>query len=167
MIAVNSYTADVLEGKVGIDSWDDEELWEGRRRGKDGKFSAIKPKVVPAECHTELVRRKLSWAQHEFAENLTKAVGAICDIASDTSLPPGDRLKAATYITDRLLGKAPERVQVMQVEAPWQRALNLAIVGSLEQAVARNASQEPLVVEGEAIEDAEIIEDEVEGEEVF
>lgn len=163
MVAVNSHTADMLEGKVSIDAWDDEELWEGRRRGRDGKFSARRPSVVPAECHKELVRRKMSWATHEFAENLTKAVQAICDIASDITLPPGDRLKAATYIADRLLGKAPERMQVMQVEAPWQRALNLAIVGNLEQAMDRNGT----VVAGEAVEDAEIIEGEPEGEEIF
>lgn len=128
--------AAVLDGVDRVEDWDEEELWEGRRRGKDGSFRGVSPVLVPAEAHRELVRRKMAMANHTMAYNLLKAVDCLVEIASDKEADARDRIKASIYLMDRVLGKTPETVNVNNTGEvpPWQQALNMAIVGSLEQA---------------------------------
>lgn len=142
----------ILRGEEDVSLWSEEELIRGQKKGINGGWVGRKPSVVPKAVHDELVKRKLSKSYELLRDNLVSAVQVLVEIANDKEASHSDRLKAATLIMERVMGKPTENVNlaVQAIEAPWQKALNLAIVGSLEQAATRNAT------DGEIV-DAEIV----------
>jgi hypothetical protein len=128
-IQIGERNAAILAGDVDLAAWDDEELMRGQRRNKNGKFSGRPPKIVPKAVHDELVRRKMSKAHDLLRDNIVAATEVLVDVAKDTDVDPSVRLKAAGMILDRVLGKAPENVNIRaQLEPPWLEALRGGIV---------------------------------------
>lgn len=117
----------IMSGHDDLGLWDDEELMRGQRRDKHGSWGGRPPKVVPKAIHDELVRRKMSSAHELLRDNVVSAVEVLIEIAHDNSAEPGVRLKAASLILDRVLGKASERVQI-SVEPAWAVALRGAVI---------------------------------------
>lgn len=71
-------------------------------------------------------------------------------VVLDDAAPYGDRIKAAQLIMERVLGKAPERVQftVAAEDPPWLKALRVAtVVGEIGEPVRAG------VIDAEVIED--------------
>lgn len=126
-IRVGTGTTRLLTGQEDLSTWDDEELRRGQRRDRNGRFQGRQPRVVPKAVHDELVRRTLDQANKLFTENLVAAVEALCQIALDPGVEPKDRLRAVQMITDRSMGKSPEKVEV-SADQPWLVALQGAIV---------------------------------------
>lgn len=114
---VSRTTADVLDGLDDLSHWDDEEIRRGQRRNRNGGFSGRPPKLVPQRLHEERHRRTLSRAHRLFTENTEKAVQVLIDIAGDESAPHSDRVKAASLILDRVMGRAPQAIEV-EVQRP-------------------------------------------------
>jgi hypothetical protein len=122
----------VLVGEDDLSDWTDEELRRGcraiRRNGRyTGRFTNKKPDVVPKKMHDELVRRTMSKANALLNENLLKAVECLVEIITDPQSENKDRIKAAQLVMDRVMGKAPERIEVRS-DAPWLLALQGGIV---------------------------------------
>jgi hypothetical protein len=117
----------ILIGADDLSDWDSEELRHGQRRDKNGRFQGKAPKVVPKACYDELVKRTLSEAQQLFTDNIVVAVQALVDIVTSPMAEDKDKLRAIGMITDRAMGKAPERVEVTGT-AKWELALRAGIV---------------------------------------
>ena len=128
-------TQGILQGEEDLRLWSDEELLAGRKRSSRGGWEGARPKVVAGAIFEELKRRRRNKAGDILSKHLEAACETLVGIAADPDIAAGDRLKAATYIIDRLMGKAPDNVNlaVQAVEAPWQKAMRVAIVGTLEQ----------------------------------
>ena len=137
----------MLDGTRDVSEWDDEELYEGKIRNVKGHFSGPKPRLVPHSVHAELVKRNLGWVKHEFAHSLPKAMAVLNRIMDSPSAENADKLKAAEIVINRVMGKASEKLDINlgMVEAPWQKALRIAIVGTQQQL--------PEVIEGKVIPD--------------
>lgn len=127
---VSRTSADVLEGLDDLSCWDDEEIRRGQRRSKRGNFVGRPPKLVPQRLHEERHRRTLTKAHQLFTENTVTAVEVLVDIATDLSAPHADRIKAASLILDRVLGKSPQAIEVAMQEPPYLKALAASIVSS-------------------------------------
>jgi hypothetical protein len=128
-IDVGKTTAAILAGEMDLSAWDEEELMRGQRKNKHGRFQGRAPKVVPKSVHDELVRRKMSKAFDLLRDNIVAASEVLVDVAKDPDVDPSVRLKAAGMILDRVLGKAPENVNIRaQLEPPWLEALRGGIV---------------------------------------
>lgn len=124
---VGKTNAAILAGETEVLSeWSEEELLRGRRRDVHGRWSGRPPKLVPRAVHDELVRRKMSEAHDLLRDNVVAATEVLVSLATDQDADAAVRLKAATTILDRVLGKAPERVE-LAVEPPWATALQAAI----------------------------------------
>jgi hypothetical protein len=105
-----------------------EELVRGKFRDKNGKMQGRAPKFVPREfqqaCLHELVKR----GQELWLSNYTEAIQAMTDIAVGRgrlgeTATPGERIKAAQFVVERIEGKVPERLVVTQ-DQPWQTVLD-------------------------------------------
>lgn len=125
-VRVGQTNAAILRGELDLSTWSEEELIRGQRRASNGRFQGRPPTVVPKAVHDELVRRKMSEAHDLLRDNVVRATEVLVEIATDGQADAAVRLKAATTILDRVLGKAPERVEVA-VEPPWARAIRHAI----------------------------------------
>lgn len=131
-VRIGPANAAILHGEADLRNWDDEELLRGQRRAKTGSFVGRPPTVVPMAVHDELNRRRFSRAAEALNESLEEAVRVLREIVSDGRASHADRLKAAGMILDRVLGRAPERVQlsVIDEKAPWMEALVAGIVAT-------------------------------------
>ncbi len=56
---ITVYPPPPLPDGEDVSTWDDEELFRGRRRAVDGSFRGREPRVLPREVHLELQRRML------------------------------------------------------------------------------------------------------------
>jgi len=126
-IAIGQTNLAILRGELDLSTWSDEELQRGYRRDKNGKWSGRPPVIVPKAIHDEMVRRKMSEAYDLLRDNVVEAVKVLVAVATDCEVDAGVRVKAATVILDRVLGRAPERIHV-EVEPPWSAAIRNAIV---------------------------------------
>ena len=144
-------------GEEDLSKWSDAELERGRLKAKDGTFRGPPAKVVPAAIHNELVRRKMRKAYRLLQTSTPKAVAVLLEIAEDKDADPAVRVKAASEILDRVLGKAPQTVQLdvditPDNESAWAKLARNAVVGSVQQAQELMAGSSD-VVDGEVVEE--------------
>lgn len=125
---VSRTSADVLEGLDDLSTWDDEEVRRGQRRNRHGGFPGRPPKLVPQTLHAERHRRTLTRAHQLFTENTERAVQVLIDIATDEDAPHSDRVKAASLILDRVLGRSPQAIEVALREPRFMTAIAASIV---------------------------------------
>lgn len=149
-IGVGNTNLAILNGDEDLSLWDDEELIRGQRRDRNGRWSGRPPKVVPTAVHAELVRRRLSKAGELLRESLVDAVLLLREVVTDDDADYGDRIKAASLIIDRVMGRAPENMTIkVEHEPPWAVAIRAALVDG-----------PPTLVERAHVIDAESWEDE-------
>lgn len=126
-IRLSGSTAQALE-TGNFSDWDDEELARGQKRSRDGSFRGRPPKVIPKSCHDELVRRTLENAQNILVDNIQAACTELTKIVKDPEANNSDKLKAIDMIMNRVMGKAPEKVEVTAEMKPWEQALQGGIL---------------------------------------
>lgn len=120
----------IPNGTEDLSLWSEEELLRGQRRGKNGKWVGVKPKVVPTAVHQELVQRRMMNAHTLLGENLVRAVEVLVAIATDKRADDAVRVKAANIILERVMGKVPERVHLApdEAEPTWAKAIKTGMV---------------------------------------
>lgn len=144
LMKVSPTTRAILNGEEDLSAWSEEELRRGVRKGKDGRFRRA-PQVVPKAVHDELVRRKLSRAYDLVKESVYDAVRVLAEIANDDRADPGVRVKAATELLDRGMGKSSQHVALDVAIPRFQNILATAIVATVARAE---------IVDGEIVEEA-------------
>lgn len=132
----------VLQGQDDVTTWSDEELLYGRRKDKSGSFRGRQPSVVPRAVHQEIARRmvRIVWESGIPAARTIQrqAAGELIASPAEESI----MRQSAVYVLDRLLGKAPERVELdvsssvdpLSTPPPWvaQMVAQLAAQGEGE-----------------------------------
>jgi hypothetical protein len=132
-IRVGTLNAAILAGEVDLSEWDDEELLRGQRRNRNGNFQGRPPKVVPKQLHDELVRRTLEYANEELRSNLQSAVQMLTSIATDPRAEDRDKIKAIEMVMNRVMGKAPDRVELTAQVKPYEEVLRGGVVRDLPE----------------------------------
>lgn len=148
-------------GKLPVEYLDDEELSRGQIRKANGTFTDNKS--VSIEIHDAMVRRLFERADTKLRENLLAAVDTMAEIATSTSVEPADRIRAATWIYERLRGKVPTEVKITQ-DKPFEVVLGAVLEGGSRAASrARRGIDDPEVPELESAIDAELVDLEDDG----
>ena len=128
VIRVGKANTKIITGQEDLSLWDDDELKEGRRKGKDGTFIGRKPVIIPKAIHDELVKRTLAKANKMLVENTELAVQALIDVVKGADTEDKDRLRAIDMVMTRVLGKPADKVEFSGETPPWQLAIGTAIV---------------------------------------
>lgn len=126
-INVGNTTLAILNGTEDLSIWSEEELIRGQRRASNGRWMGRKPNVVPKAIHDELVKRKMTKAYDLLNESIYDAVAVLVDVAQDKSADAQVRIKAATEILNRTMGKPTERMQ-LAVTAEFDRVVESVVV---------------------------------------
>lgn len=149
-VHVSEATANLIAGEVDVGEWDDEELFRGYSRAKDGTFKGRPPSVVPIGVYQEFIRRQMQRAEQGFANNLTHAVQNLIRISEDPDVPANVRLRALEMIFDRVLGKPKERVEIgpLIADPAWKQTIDAVTVDR-----AALAAPEDDVVDAEIVDD--------------
>lgn len=142
-------------GKLPVEELDDEELSRGQIRKEDGQFTDNKH--VSIEIHDAMVRRLFERADTKLRENLLDAVDTMAEIAKSTAVEPADRIRAATWIYERLRGKVPSEVKITQ-DKPFEMVLGAVLEGGSRAAsrARRGVASEDEMAELEDIQEAEV-----------
>jgi len=136
-----------------------EELVRGRLRDSAGGFRGRPPKWVPREFQQACLRELMTRGQELWLGNYTEAIQAMTDIAAGRGpvgsvATPGERIKAAQFVVERIEGKVPERLVVTQ-EQPWQVALDGIVADVNDEAIVKGrtalAAAQAGAVEGEVL----------------
>ncbi len=119
----------ILSGEEDLSLWSEEDLIRGQKRGKNGKWGGRPPKLVPKVLHDELVKRKLTRAYELLNESIYDAVAVLVDVAKDPEADASVRIKAATEILNRTIGKPTEKVKLdLAVKSRFEEACEAMIV---------------------------------------
>ncbi|WPH58042.1 hypothetical protein SEA_LUCKYLEO_94 [Gordonia phage LuckyLeo] len=146
----------LVHGIITVEDLDDEELARGQCRDANGRFSGNPPKNIPKDIHDALVKRLFERAREAFQAELLSSIQTLGELAKSDAVEPADRIKAASLIIDRVMGKNAD-VVVHKQDAPWELALKTITGGSrAESRRARGLDPET----GDPMLDAEIVEEE-------
>jgi len=150
-------------GYLKVEDLTDEELLKGRIRNEDGTLT--RNKDIPRELWDRAVRELFGRADQLMQESLLDVINAIVQIAKCEVYEPADRQKAAIWLVERVMGKAPDRIIVEQ-EKPWETVMTHVAGGSrAESRAARGLpSGDPEPIDAEVIGDEEVFEPEPEDE---
>lgn len=135
-----------------------EELVRGKLRDAKGGFRGRAPKWVPREFQQACLRELMTRGQELWLKNYTEAIKAMTDIARGVGIgahaTPGERIKAAQFVVERIEGKVPERLVVSQ-DQPWQTVMDGIVAEVPQEAIerGRQALAAGAVVEGEVLEE--------------
>lgn len=132
-----------------------EELARGQIKDKNGRFTGTPPAWVPREFHRACVSELMRRGKRLWQENYLEAIQAMTDIAvgrgAGQKATPGERLKAAQYVVERLEGKVPERLVVTD-DKKWAMVIDGIVAEVDDTAIERGRkalnAAEAVVVEG-------------------
>lgn len=132
-----------------------EELVRGKFRDKNGKMQGRPPKFVPREFQQACLHELMTRGQELWLKNYTEAIAAMTDIAAGRGhlgemATPGERIKAAQFVVERIEGKVPERLHV-SADQPWQTVLDGIVADVPQEALERGRMALNNVVEGEVV----------------
>lgn len=134
-----------------------EELVKGRFKDKGGRFRGAAPKWVPREFQQACLRELMSRGQEMWMGSYLEAIKAMTQIAKGEGpigaiATPSERIKAATFVVERMEGKVPERL-VVSSDQPWQTVLDGIVAEVPIEAIeaGRTALAAANVVEGEVV----------------
>lgn len=140
-------------GYIDVDDLTDDELRGGvAPRGKHLRVSK--------EVYQKITQRHFQRAQELMAEGLLPAVQALNHIAQGSAYEPADRIKAATYIIERVMGKTPDVLITKAIKEPWEELVAGVATLSREESRARRQGAGS---GGDTI-DAEVVEPEQDSE---
>lgn len=122
--------ANFKAGKIPWSELDDEELGRAQLRNKNGVFQGGMPSMVPRELMGDVKRRLLERYNENIQARLLELQSVFLNIAADDTASAADRMKAATYMTERIIGKIPDKVEVTAEVKPWEGMVG----GILEEA---------------------------------
>jgi len=132
----------LCQGIITAEDLDDEELARGQCRGKDGRFSNNVPRMIPKSVHDRMVNELFKRADEKLKSNLIEMVNTMTEIAKGPAYEPADRIKAATWVFERVRGKNPDII-VHQQDKPWEIALSAIATGTrAESRMARGLDPE-------------------------
>lgn len=130
-----------------IEEWDFEELARGMPRGKNGKFNGFAPAWITPAVQEEIQKRLKRMYGQKLGGLAPLTIGVFHEFLTDPDVGKGDRLRAAMYVTDQVIGKPRQSVDLdAQVSSKEFLADILMVVdeeGNLVPA-------DPHVIEGQA-----------------
>ena len=118
-----------------------EELVRGRPLAKDGSFRGAPPKWVPREFHRACLQELMKRGRDMWQQNYLVAIEAMTDIAAGRGeagsiATPGERLKAAQFVVERMEGKVPERLVITE-EKRWETVMDGIVAEVSPEAIER------------------------------
>lgn len=138
-------------GIIGVADLDDEELRAGRCRDNLGRIPKVTKTMenIPRDLYEAMVLEHQTRTQDRFRQAMDYAVDTIVEVMLDPANEPRDRLDAAKYVKEQVMGKTPDRVQVAVAKAPWEEMLGDFAAVSRK----RHQMLEQGVIEGEVVEE--------------
>lgn len=92
-------------GMIGVEDLDDEEILNGVVRQENGQLPSRRSKNIPREMQDEMKRRFFERGDELMQRGLFPAIRALTSIVEDEEQETRDRITAAKFIIERVMGK--------------------------------------------------------------
>lgn len=102
----------LVEGDLGVEDLDTEELAKGRLKDKNGNFTGRPPKFLPRQLVDAIRAEHHKRINAALEESLSDTVKTMRAIMNDKREDGATRLRAAIYVYERFMGKTPDRIEV-------------------------------------------------------
>ena len=117
----------ILSGELDLSVWSEEELIRGQRRAANGRWMGT-PAEGGAEGDSRRVgKAELSKAYDLLNESIYDAVAVLREVALDKQADPTVRIKAATEILNRTMGKPTQEMKIA-VQTTFEEAFEAMLV---------------------------------------
>src|SRR5687768_12291680 len=112
-----------------VETLDPEELVYGKLKDSKGGFTGRPPAWVPREFHRACIRELMRRGKRMWQESYLDAIDAMVQVAQGKvkGATASDRLRAAQFVIERIEGKVPERLEVID-DSPWQGIIDEIVV---------------------------------------
>lgn len=112
-----------VEGKISVTDLDDEEVFRGQIRNKNGDFRGRPSNFVPREFASVIQQEAARRFQAEMQALVPEAIRTVQDVMNKKHPQPGDgaRVTAAFKTIERYAGKTPETVQIQAEISVWEK----------------------------------------------
>lgn len=139
-------------GKLPIEDMDEEELARGQVRRADGTWTNYRmiPAAVHQKCQAELFKR----ADTRLRENLLQAVDTMAEIAKGSAYEPEVRIRAASWIFERVRGKNPD-VVIHTQDKPFEVMMSDMVLQGGSRAASRAARAIESTIDAEVVPEVE------------
>lgn len=152
-------------GKLDYSTLDDEELSRGQIRREDGTWTNFK--TIPIAVHDAMIKKLFDRAEEKLRAALVDTVDTMVEISKSTAVEPADRIRAATWIYERVRGKTPDTLIVTQ-DKPFEIVMGAVLEGGSRAASrARRGIVDDEMLEIENAVEAELVDLEDEGIETY
>lgn len=112
----------LMAGEINVEDLDEDELARGMCRNLNGEFPKKIPNMVPKAMYDRMTRELFERSDQKLREGLVDAVESLVEMIGDKEVDASTRLKATTWMFERLRGKVPDVVQITQ-EKPFEQVL--------------------------------------------
>lgn len=121
--------AQLYAGELSVADMDNEELARMQFKDRNGRFTGRPPAALPSQLVNMIRRELLDRLAEKRRAVLEEMQDVLIGIArgDDEEAKPGDRIKAATAIIDRELGKTPETIKMETGEKGFNVTLAKAV----------------------------------------
>lgn len=144
----------LLSGHIKVEDLDDEEIARGQCRDKNGRFTGAPPSMIPAAIKQRMVQELFARGDTIMRESYLQSIETLKEISGGTAYEPADRIKASTYLIERLAGKTPD-VVVHTQDKPYEVIFQNIAGGSRAASRARRGvADEEEILEAQVVEQA-------------
>lgn len=153
----------VLLGIIKVSELDDEEIAKGAIRNEDGTFS--KSQLLEKKIYEEMKREFFARAERMMQEQAYDMIKVMREMALSEINEPKDRIQAAQWNIERILGKTPDVLITHTSDKPFESIMSAITGGSRDDY--RNGEAPAIVneiLDGEVLEDDEDEEDDEDDE---
>jgi len=112
--------ANIEKGLIPWDEVTDDELAKGKLRDGAGGWRHNVNAKIPRKLIPELTRRLKERYDDALREYLRKAQAVYFEVMEDPAASHADRMRASAYVQERLIGKVPDKVEVIAEVKPWE-----------------------------------------------
>jgi hypothetical protein len=141
----------LLSGDIEVDDLDDDELARGMCRNEDGRWPRRQPNLVPKAMYDKMTAELFRRSDERLKEGLVDAVESLVRMIGDPEVDASTRLKATTWMFERLRGKTPDVVEIKQ-DKPYQMVLT-----HIHRGPKPDLEPEPEPIEAEVVEEPKAI----------
>ena len=120
-----------VSGMLPIDELDDDEVLGGFVRDTDGKI--VESVRIGAKFHQELVKELVRRMNRFMTMKLPNMLKVMTDIAESDFVEPADRIKAAQWVAERVIGKTPDVIVHAATDKPYESILARLEGGSRDE----------------------------------
>lgn len=118
----------LLDGELSIEELDDDEIFKGQIKDKNGKFQGTRTAMIPRKFYDQAVVELMRRWQARLNADLEPMRQVLLEMAQNPRVSADARYKSAVYLMERAAGKVPEKTDLKIEVAKWEKDIANGVI---------------------------------------